>query len=690
MQSKLLDLVESSSKLNLLDTAHFYASLLYSISKSTISVYSYAFTLYNTNRLVESYDLLIDNYSEIEYDIKSWLLLSDVCEKLNLHSDAMRASKQAHDLLHLNKLIPTGILTTGSTSSPAATACRLGRIAKTTNNHKSAIEYFNQALSLDHSIWEAFEALCALGADPNPAILSTGDGDTQQAPQQTNIPPPPMAQRQPSNFTEVGLFTPDMAPRPVPKMRPPALTMETPTQPIGHNNTFTDDESFALPPSVLPKRPRVNQPKQGLLQSSLKPITKKAMKQTPDALAQARRSNRLATFTSKVGISKNPVRDKRKKPSPLATKMSRSNGASNQSNDDQNGASSSEVSEQLNELVRTLGKARAALGSYRCQEAIETLNGLLGPELGQGAVGAHVGGGIARTPSALCWLGQAYFESADYIKAERAFAAARALSPHRSEDMDIYSTVLWHLNKPTSLAFLAHDMVKVDKKSYQSWVALGNALSLSNEHSDALIAFTKASSVSPLSAYSNVLAGHECIAKEEWDNATQWFQTAIRINRRMYNAWYGLGVVYLNQGKTALSEYHFKKATEINPSNVVLLCSLGSAIEKGNTDRERIELLESAYQSYNKACILQENSALARYKRANVLFLMNRFQRALPDLLFLKDAAPDEVNVHLLLGRVYRQLGNAAGAAKHFAIAQDIEPKSALIVGEIIESQYSN
>lgn len=189
MQSKLLDLVESSSKLNLLDTAHFYASLLYSINKSTISVYSYAFTLYNTNRHVESYDLLIDNYSEIEYDIKSWLLLSDVCEKLNLHSDAMRASKQAHDLLHLNKLIPTGILTTGSTSSPAATACRLGRIAKTTNNHKSAIEYFNQALSLDHSIWEAFEALCALGALLIIFFLSFNNKSKAQIQTQRSSPP---------------------------------------------------------------------------------------------------------------------------------------------------------------------------------------------------------------------------------------------------------------------------------------------------------------------------------------------------------------------------------------------------------------------------------------------------------------------------------------------------------------------
>lgn len=163
MIDRLVELIEYSCTHSLLESAYFYSSLLYSINKATTSVYTYAFTMYHTSRFVECYDLLIDNYSEMEYDVKSWLLLADVCEKLNLHIDAMRASKQAHELLQINKLFPTGILTIGGASSPAATACRLGRIAKTTNNHKAAVEYFNQALSLDHSLWEAFEALCVLG-----------------------------------------------------------------------------------------------------------------------------------------------------------------------------------------------------------------------------------------------------------------------------------------------------------------------------------------------------------------------------------------------------------------------------------------------------------------------------------------------------------------------------------------------
>ncbi|TIB01791.1 hypothetical protein E3P94_01310 [Wallemia ichthyophaga] len=701
MIENLINLIEYTCSHSLIESAYFYSSLLYSINKSTTSIYSLAFTLLNSSRFIECYDLLIENYDEIQHDVKSWLLLAEVSEKLNIHLDAMKAAKQAHALLDRNTLLLSPSLSIGTASSTAATACRLGRIAKSTNNHKSAIDYFNQALSLDHSLWEAFDALCALGANPNPTLLLS---NPSQVPSQPSQQP---SLRHSTSFSDVGLFTPDMAPRPVAKFRPPTLSIDTPTNPITQNNTFTDDDSFALPPSVLPKRPRATQ-KESLLQSSLRPITKKPAKQTPDTLAQARRSNRLANFTSKVGISKPPARDKRKKPSPLAaSKMSRATGHSSQSqslsqsqsNGDSNGVSNTtkqagenarEGEEQLNELLRTLATARAALGAYRSHEAISTLNALLGPDLGAGAYGTHVGSGPARTPTTLCWLGRAYFECADYIKSERAFAAARALAPHRSEDMDIYSTVLWHLNRPTSLAFLAHDLVRVDKKSCQSWIALGNALSLSNEHADALVAFTRAAAVAPLSAYSNVLAGHECIAKEEWDNAAQWFQTAIRIDRRMYNAWYGLGIVYLNQGKTTLSEYHFKKATDINPSNVVLLCSVGSAIEKGIADRDRIDLLDAAYHAYNKACKLQENSALARYKRAHILFLMNKFQLALPDLLFLKDAAPDEVNVHLLLGRVYRRLGNAAGAARHFAIAQDIEPKSATLVGEIIENQYSS
>lgn len=252
--------------------------------------------------------------------------------------------------------------------------------------------------------------------------------------------------------------------------------------------------------------------------------------------------------------------------------------------------------------------------------------------------------------------------------------------------MDIYSTVLWHLNKPTSLAFLAHDLIKIDKHCHESWIALGNALSLSNQNSDALVAFTKASIVNPYQAYSSVLAGHECIYNENWDMAINFFQTAIKIDRRCYNAWYGLGNVYLNQGNIQMSEEHYKRACEINSTNIVLLCSYANSIEK--SDRPFGIKLQLSLGIYNKAVQLNTNSPLARFKRSNILFQMNRFDEALQDLIYLKDAAPDEVNVHLLLGKLYRKLSNSAGAAKHFAIAQDIEPKCATLIGEIIENNY--
>ena len=35
----------------------------------------------------------------------------------------------------------------------------------------------------------------------------------------------------------------------------------------------------------------------------------------------------------------------------------------------------------------------------------------------------------------------------DYPEAERAFAWARSVCPHRLDGMEVYSTVLWHLKK---------------------------------------------------------------------------------------------------------------------------------------------------------------------------------------------------------------------------------------------------
>jgi len=54
---------------------------------------------------------------------------------------------------------------------------------------------------------------------------------------------------------------------------------------------------------------------------------------------------------------------------------------------------------------------------------------------------------------------------------------------------------------------------------------------------------------------------------------------------------------------------------------------------------------------------------------------MQRFDAALDELKQLRDMAPDESNVHFMLGRVYKQLGNKSEALRHYTIAMNLDPK---------------
>ena len=46
------------------------------------------------------------------------------------------------------------------------------------------------------------------------------------------------------------------------------------------------------------------------------------------------------------------------------------------------------------------------------------------------------------------------------------------------DDLEIYSTVLWHMKKETDLMYLAHELMSIDRLAPQSWCVLGNCFSL--------------------------------------------------------------------------------------------------------------------------------------------------------------------------------------------------------------------
>lgn len=308
----------------------------------------------------------------------------------------------------------------------------------------------------------------------------------------------------------------------------------------------------------------------------------------------------------------------------------------------------------LLDLFTKLGSGYFALSHYECQSALQIFNSITPSQ--------------RDTPWVLAQIGRAYYEQASYTEAEKFFARIKTMAPSRLEDMEVYSTILWHLKNEIDLAFLAHEIIDVDRTSPQAWCAVGNSFSLQRDHDQALKCFKRATQLDPKFAYAFTLQGHEHVANEEYDKALAAYRNSIAAESRHYNAWYGLGKVFEKQGKYDFAEQHYRTAAGINPTNAVLVCCIGVVLEKMKNPK-------AALIQYSRSCELAPKSALSRFKKARVLMALQEPHRALAELKVLKDIAPDEANVHFLLGRVYKLLRQKGNAIKHFTTALNLDPK---------------
>jgi anaphase-promoting complex subunit 3 len=321
---------------------------------------------------------------------------------------------------------------------------------------------------------------------------------------------------------------------------------------------------------------------------------------------------------------------------------------------EQPGKQDSEAMQWLLDLFKKLGHGYSSMCSFQCQEALQTYTTI--PSAQQ------------NTPWVLAQMGRAYYEQASYSEAEAYYKKVHAMAPTRFLDMEIYSTILWHLKRETDLSFLAHELVDSDWTSPQAWCALGNAWSLSGDHEQALRSFRRATQLNPKFAYAFTLQGHEHVVNEEFDKALSAYRQAITADKRHYNAYYGIGRVFEKLGQYDKALQHFSAASSINSTNAVLVCWIGTVHEKQKNP-------QLAYDFFEHATRLAPRAHLARFKKARALMAMNDLDAALQELLILKDMAPDEPTIHFLLGRLYKALGEKGSAVRHFTIALNLDPK---------------
>ncbi|KXN82599.1 hypothetical protein AN958_02450 [Leucoagaricus sp. SymC.cos] len=320
------------------------------------------------------------------------------------------------------------------------------------------------------------------------------------------------------------------------------------------------------------------------------------------------------------------------------------------------------------DLIRRFATATRALAMYDCRKCLHELNQLPSPH--------------QNTQWVLAMVGRAHFEQQDYSSAERALKTVRVLEPYRLWDMEIYSTLLWHLQKTVDLSYLAQELLNINPQSPQAWIAIGNLFSLQKEKTQALACFRRAAQLDPACAYAYTLSGHESI-DEDLDKAINFFQSALRADPRHYNAWYGLGTCYLRQSKVRLAEYHYRKALEIHPRSAVLMGCVGMVSshfgKNFGCDEESLEL-------FDRAVRLAPENALVRYRRAKILVSMRKYEPAIQDLEELRTMTPDESNVVFQLAKVYRLVGDELKSAQMLAAARDISPKSANKIKKLLDT----
>lgn len=318
------------------------------------------------------------------------------------------------------------------------------------------------------------------------------------------------------------------------------------------------------------------------------------------------------------------------------------------------GAKEQEALKWLLDLLSKMAYAYFAQSHYKCQEAVAIYNSITFSQ--------------RDTPWVMSQIGRAYFEQSLWSDAEKIYARLKTMAPSRLEDMELYSTCLWHLQKEVDLAFLAHETIEIDRDSPEAWCVVGNSFSVQKDHDQAIKCFRRASQLDPKFTYAYTLQGHEYIENEEYDKALSAYRTAISVDKRHVNGWYGLGKVFEKQGKYDFAEQHYRTAAGINPSSAVLLTCIGAVLEKLKNPR-------AALVQYTKACELSPPVAIARFKRARVLATLDQPQAALEDLKVLKTIAPDEANVFYLLGKVHLMLKQRSEAVRNWTIAGNLDPK---------------
>ncbi|KAI8641660.1 hypothetical protein BD408DRAFT_444096 [Parasitella parasitica] len=191
----------------------------------------------------------------------------------------------------------------------------------------------------------------------------------------------------------------------------------------------------------------------------------------------------------------------------------------------------------------------------------------------------------------LCILGKAYYDAGDYTSARAFFKQSFVIAPWFCECVPIYSTCLWYLEKEKELNLLAFKMKDNRSHLFEAYVAAGNWAKCVKGGNEATQWFQKAVKLDPSRSYGHALLGYEEWEKGNSLGAKQHFSKSMIANKRSYIGWYGMATAYqgmeeYTQAKTLLNE-----AVRLHPRHPIVLATMAEVLCELECYQEALEFI---------------------------------------------------------------------------------------------------
>ncbi|KPM42286.1 hypothetical protein AK830_g4283 [Neonectria ditissima] len=566
----------------------------------------------------------------------------------------------------------------------------LGKLHRANGDLKNAVTCFVAALELDPFMWDIFADLCDCGIpvnvpnvfrlgptssikEHNRPLLTVADGNlglpTRSDIGNASIPVPADRNSQ-STLREIPKPQSGMG-APPPMKRKQRSALEMPTAETGGFNpdaSRKDDPSSATSAVSQRRSARLNQATSSTVLTERSTIE----------------SNVRGDLFKRRGIQRTFIHPAPRKTSTLDQKMKSARSFSSSATRDANtgtglttsrAAGTDRAPDPFLEMATPLDqdKVRLLLGIF---SKLGTAYHYLRRFQPQACLDALTS--LPVEQQATAWVisktARAQYEMLAYRDAKSTFQVLRKIAPSWIEDLEVYSIVLWHLNDDVTLAFHAHELTDSHFLSPQAWCAIGNSFSLQRAHTDAIKCFQRATQLQPQLAHSYTLLGHEYTDLEQYDEANTAFRRALQVDGRHYTAWVGLGRVQEKLGKLDLALKNYSNAEKINPTNGVLLTHIAKLHDKLGNPRLGLSCVQRAA----KLDLPEKPAAFIKLQTARLYLRLDLPREALRELRLAEKIAPDESNVHFLLGKAYSMSGGEykGNALRCFTIALSLNPRN--------------